>query len=158
MAREYIDMLETSLIKKNKILEDILRLSNEQTEIIKNDELDWDVFNENVEAKGLLVDEISKLDEGFDIMYNNVKDELNINKSQYADSITRMKALIKSISEKSADIESVERRNKAQIESIFNKTRQTIKQSKVGTKAAMQYYQKMSRVNTIDPQLMDKKS
>ena len=158
MGKEYIDMLQDSLVKKEKILTEILKLSNEQTGIVNVEEVDWDAFTENVDKKGDLVDEINQLDEGFDTLYNRVKDELVANKSAYVGEIATMKVLIKSITEKSADIEAVERRNKVLIENKFNETRKTIKQGKLGTQAAMQYYQKMSRINTIDPQMMDKKS
>lgn len=158
MSKEYVKILEDSLVKKDKLLEEILRLSEEQKEIIKEKEIEWEKFNDNVEAKGKLVDEINEMDEGFEKVYERVKEEFNTNKEEYSDSIKRMKELIKSITEKSADIESLERRNKAQIEASFARTKQTIRQSKVGGKAAMEYYQKMNKINTVNPQMMDKKS
>ena len=69
-----------------------------------------------------------------------------------------MKLLIKSVTEKRTEIQSIEARNKQRIEAQFAKTKQTIKQAKMSTKAAMEYYDKMSKINTINPQMMDKKS
>lgn len=151
-------MLADSLRKKDGILKSIISLSNEQTELIKEESVDWDRFNEIVSEKETLIEEINQLDEGFDTLFNRVKDEINANKSQYIGEIATMKVLIKAVTEKAAEIEVIEKRNKTAIESVFANTRKTIKQSKLGNKAAMQYYQRMNKINTIDPQLMDKKS
>ena len=52
----------------------------------------------------------------------------------------------------------MEMRNKQIIEKKFSETRKMIKQNKVGTQAAAEYYKKVNKLNTVDPQLMDKKS
>ena len=69
-----------------------------------------------------------------------------------------MQASIATLTESSAKLEALEQRNKKLVESRIAESRQSIKQSKIGSQAAMQYYQKMNRINTVDPQLMDKKS
>ena len=69
-----------------------------------------------------------------------------------------MQKLIKEITDKSAKLSAEELRNKNLIEKKFREERNNIKQSKMGTKAALNYYQKMNKINVVDPQLMDKKS
>lgn len=158
MKEEYISILKDSLNKKNNILKQILDLSKEQTVIINEEETDWDAFAKNTEDKGALIDEITKLDEGFEIIYEKVKEELSGNKEKYSKQISEMKILIKSITERSAEIQSIETRNKQRIEAQFAKSKKTIKQAKMGTKAAMEYYEKMNKINNVSPQMMDKKS
>ena len=75
---------------------------------------------------------------------------------KYKDIISEIKSLVKSVTEKSATLEALEYRNKTSIETAFANTRKEIKQSKLGQKAAADYYNKMNKINTIDPQLMDR--
>lgn len=158
MMSEYIDILIKSTKEKRTLLYDLYDLSLQQTEIIKEENVDWDKFTENVDQKDEIVDKINELDKGFETVYQRVREELASNKDKYINEITELKELIKTITEKSVDLQSLELRNKQMIENRFNETRKLIKQSKMGTQAAAEYYQKVNKLNTIDPQLMDKKS
>lgn len=158
MDKEYIKILIESLQKKEKILNDLYDLSIKQAEAVKVEDPDWDEFTLIVDKKGTLIDSINSLDEGFDTLFGKVKSELETNKDKYTSEISQLKVLVKSVTEKGADLEALERRNKDLIEQSFARSRQKIKQSKVGTQAAMQYYQKMNKINTVDPQFLDKNS
>lgn len=152
----YLSILKVSLVKKEKLLIDLIDLSQKQFEIVKKEDVDWDDFNELVDSKSEKIDEIMKLDEGFDILYNNIKENLINDKNKYASEIKNIQILIRSVTEKSSILEVTEKRNKTIIESAFVKTRNDIKQTKLGQKVAISYYNKMNQINTIDPQLMDK--
>ena len=153
---KYLFMLRDSLVKKEKILIDLIAKSEEQAEIVKTEEVDWDEFNRIVEEKGALIEEIMKLDDGFELVFGRIKEGLEENKEKYKDTILEIKSLVKSVTEKSATLQSTEQRNKTAIENAFSAARREIKQSKLSQKAAVDYYNKMNRINTIDPQLMDK--
>lgn len=158
MDKEYIKILIESLQKKEKVLTDLYGLSLEQAEVVKEEEPDWDRFTQIVDKKGTLVDSVNSLDEGFETLFERVKEELSLNKDKYVAEITQLKILVKSVTEKGADLEALEHRNKDLIEQSFARSRQKIKQSKIGTQAAVQYYQKMNKINTVDPQFLDKNS
>lgn len=158
MSKEYINILIESLQKKEKILTDLYDLSLKQAEIVKAEDPDWDAFTSVVDNKGVLIDSINELDEGFETVFGKVKETLDSDKDKYVKEIIKLKELVKSVTEKGADLEALERRNKDLIEQSFAKSRQKIKQSKMGTQAAMQYYQKMNKINTVDPQFLDKNS
>lgn len=158
MNKEYINILIESLQKKEKVLTDLYDLSIKQSESVKAEEPDWDEFTSIVDQKGELIDSINSLDEGFESLFAKVKNELETNKEGYKSEIDQLKELVKSVTEKSADLEALEHRNKDLIEQSFARSRQKVKQSKIGTVAAMQYYQKMNRINTVDPQFLDKNS
>lgn len=157
MANEYMQMLEESLIKKSQILSELLAKTNTQKEVVSAEEVDWDAFDKIVEDKGNLVEELVKLDDGFESLYARIKEELSVNKAIYKDEIAKMQILIKEVTEKSTELQAMEHRNKALIEQRFAETRKSIKQSKLGSKAAMEYYQRMNNLKNVDPQLMDKK-
>jgi len=152
----YLNMLKDSLVKKEKILIELQEKSEEQGELVKSKEIDWDKFTLLVEEKGELVEEILKLDEGFDVLYKRIKEGLVENKDKYKDSIEEIQALVKSVTEKGTKLEVTEYRNKTIIEAAFANTRKEIKQSKLGRKAAADYYNKMNKINTIDPQMLDR--
>ena len=152
----YLKVLKDSLIKKENILSELIKKSEKQAEIVKAEPIDWDEFTRVVDEKGELIDEIMKLDEGFDSLYTRIKDGLEKDKEIYKDIISEIKVLIKSVTEKSTNLQAIEYRNKTIIETAFANTRKEIKQSKLGQKAAADYYNKMNKINTIDPQLLDK--
>lgn len=158
MGKEYVDMLVDSLNKKEKLLSELIVLSNKQADILSEANVDWDEFGNLIDSKDAHITEINMLDEGFETLFERVKGEIEANKNKYIGEIATMKVLIKSVSEKGAEIEVIERRNKSLIENKFTDTRKTIKQSKLGSQAAAQYYQKMNKINIVDPQMMDKKS
>ncbi len=153
----YLNMLKDSLVKKERNLSSLIALSEKQGVIVREEkDVDWDEFNKVADEKSTLIEEILKLDEGFEMLYEHIKEGLEDNKEKYRDVIIEIKTLVKSVTEKSADLEALERRNKSAIETAFSNTRKEIRQSKLGQKAAADYYNKMNKINTIDPQMLDR--
>ena len=141
---QYLNVLKDSLIKKERILLNLLDKSEEQADVVKQNEVDWDYFTKLVDEKGELVEELLKLDEGFDFLYQRIKENLENNKENYKDMIKEIQELIKSVTQKSADLQVLEIRNKRLIEGTFANTRNEIKKSKLSQSAAIQYYRKES--------------
>ena len=158
MTTNYLKVLQESLLKKKDILESILLASEKQREIVSAENVDWDAFDRSIDAKALLIDNLSKLDDGFQNIYDRVKEELTDNKDKYKDEIVAMQDLIRKVTELGTQVETLELRNKTLIEKRFAEEHKQIKQSKIGSKVAMEYYQKMNKLNVVDPQLMDRKS
>ena len=65
----YLLILGESLVKKIVILDELTRLTSEQKEIVNADDFDEDAFDNNVEKKAALVNELGKLDTGFELLY-----------------------------------------------------------------------------------------
>ncbi len=158
MTTSYLKVLQESLLKKKEVLESIVLASEKQREIVSAENVDWDAFDRSVDAKGVLIDNLTKIDDGFQNVYERVKEELSQNRDFYKQEIADMQVLIRGVTELSAKVETLELRNKSLIEQRFAREHQQIRQSKVGSKVAMEYYQKMNKLNVIDPQLMDRKS
>ncbi|MBE5885026.1 MAG: DUF554 domain-containing protein [Lachnospiraceae bacterium] len=158
MEKQYIQMMLESLQKKEQVLKSLLDQSEAQKTVLLAENVDWDAFDALTIEKGTLIDELLKLDEGFESLFERVKEPLTMKKDLYKTEIGFMQATIRSLTDKSAELEALEQRNKKLVENKMAESRQSIKQSKMGSKAAMQYYQRMNKINTIDPQLMDKKS
>lgn len=153
----YITILIQSLEKKVLVLDKIIESNKEQREILSQEEMDTDRFEANLDEKGRLIDELNLLDDGFQEIYNRVKDELGDNRELYKEEIKRMQKLISDITEKSVTIQAEEERNRAAAAKQFDNMRDNILVAKRSRQAANVYYSNMSRVNTVDAQFMDKR-
>lgn len=158
MVSVSLDILEDSLVKKLDVMNKIEAENEKQKEILKNpDEVDFDAFDKTLDDKGALVDELLKLDDGFQSLFDKVKAEVGNDKELYKDQIKRMQNLIKEIAGKSASIEAAEYRNKKLAENYFSSARQQISQGKQVSAAAFNYYKTMSNFQNIPPQFLDNK-
>lgn len=157
MTSKYLDMLEDSLRNKKDILEKLTELSNRQKDIVKEAAVDWEQFDLLVDEKGALIDRLENLDNGFEAVYNRIREDVSTNKDKYKDSLINIQKLISAVTEASTRLMALERRNKTAIEASFNNERTNISQVKKTSEVAANYYKSMSRVNFIDPQLMDRK-
>ncbi len=156
MDQNYISILIESLEKKLVILDELKSLSEEQSKCI-SDEMELDVLDPFIKRKSELIEELEKLDDGFETLYEKIADELKAGKEQYADSIRRMQELIKKITERSTAIQVQEERNRAGMNSYFGKRRTEVKEGRIGTRAAMNYYKVQSGSGYVDSQFMDSK-
>lgn len=145
-----------SLEKKKTVLQDIVDYNIEQERILTQQEFDGDVFQKNMEDKAECIDKLNTLDEGFQSIYDRVREDVQMYKLNYKDDIRRLQELIKEVSALSASIQAQESRNKLQIERRFRKLREETKTAKRSVSMANKYYQNMNRLSS-EPQFMDKK-
>lgn len=157
MVSKYMDMLVDCLEKKNQILDNLIVLNKKQTALIQNEEFSLSEFDKCVEEKGILIDNILKLDSGFEGLYNKVGKTVADNPSAYKEQLGRMQKLITEVTEKSVSIQAEEERNKVMIEKRFNRERNRIKSGRSQSKVAMGYYNSMNKLNHVDSQFWDKK-
>lgn len=150
-------MLIDSLDNKISVLEELQSKNNDQTMILSNPNSGPDELDANVDAKSELIDALDKLDEGFEMVFNRVKDILDGNREQYRDQIQAMQDKIRRISDLTADIEAKEHKNRELAVAKFSTLRTQIREVNKSQSAVNTYYQSMSRVNLVDPQFMDKK-
>ncbi len=159
MVSSSLDMLEESLIKKAAILDQIQEQNLLQKEILKDAEsVDETAFDDTVNKKEVLIDQINALDDGFQSLFDRVKSDINANKEAYRDQIKRMQDLIQEITGKSASIEAQERRNKKLAEQYFSTSRQRMNMNRQSSAVAFNYYQNMTHFKDIPPQFLDKKN
>lgn len=159
MVSSSLDMLEESLIKKIDIMKKIQDENARQKEILSNPEqVDLKVFDETLDIKGDYIDKLNALDDGFQTLFDSVKQQVGDNREKYADQIRRMQAMIQEITGLSASIEAEEHRNKKLAEKYFSVAREHMNQSKSSSAAAFNYYQTMNNFKNIPPQFMDEKN
>ena len=109
-----------------------------------------------VGQKAELVDQLNAMDEGFQLVYDNVKAELDKNHEGYSAEIKSLQGRITQIMEKSSHLMTEEKRNKDRITAKFAQRRREIGSVKKNQQYAANYYKTMNKV-TSEPVFMDKK-
>ena len=157
MTNSYLDILEDSLKKKKAVLDSIEEYNLSQAELLKGEKLDMEKFDALVDKKDICIEELEKLDEGFESIYAQIKNDLTQNKSRYAEQIQRLQELISQVTEKSVSIQAQESRNKDMVSSHFRKEREALGQGRKSSKAAYSYYQNLNKAIREDASIMDMK-
>lgn len=157
MQRQYIGIMIESLRRKLAILDEILECSKGQKALLENPNLEPEEFQADVRKKAELIEKLEQLDEGFDALYQRVKEELQENKEQYTEEIRQIQELIRRITEQSTQIQTTELRNKECVEAKFASVRKQAREVRNSQKIVQQYYRNMQKINYIDPQFMDNK-
>ena len=157
MIMSYLNILQDSLIKKLELLDQIEKKSLEQSEMIKVTNVDLALVDANMDEKAKLIDEILKLDTGFESIYEKVREQLLANKEQFKVQIHNLQGLISKVTEKSTTIQAIEARNKAQMDIVFATQKKEVQNRRNAMSVARDYYQNMNKVKYVSPQFMDHK-
>ena len=156
-SKDYITALKQGLEKKIQILDKIIEENALQRQLLADPELDPDDFEKNLNDKAALVEQLTMLDDGFDAVYERVREELQQNRAAYAVDITCMQKYISAIMEKSTQIQTEEQRNRELVVQKFTSVKKQIREVKSSHKAVNEYYQNMMKLNYVEPQFMDNK-
>lgn len=157
MSVQYVTALRESLEKKLRVLDEIFRISQVQSELLRQKPMDYAAFDRYVADKDVCIEKLEKLDEGFEMLYQRVGAELKIHKSVYAHEIQRMQELISQITDRSMAIQALEQRNKQGIEQIFLEERRNLGKGKRSVSVAQHYYNNMNHTEVISSHFMDQK-
>lgn len=157
MKQSGAQILLQSLEKKNGILDEMIIQNKAQEELLKQENLDMDAFDKAIDRQSAYVEELDKLDNGFEAVYDRVRNELMHNKEQYRAEIAAMQTLIQAITDKIATLNAGNMRNKILAENQFKKQKQAIGNSVSKTKVARNYYNSMNHLNYVSPQFYDNK-
>ena len=155
-TKQYLEVLIEGLRKKNKLLDQIKELNDQQAQVIRKSET-LDHFDEIVTKKQALIDEINKVDNGFQTVYDRVRKDVEENKKQYREQILMLQELVHRATDLGIEIQAGEARNKAEIEQYFSYLHKEIHSSKRSLKAANDYYKNMNGLNFNDNSIWDQK-
>ena len=153
---QYIAIMLQSLQKKEKILNSIIQINKRQKEELENPSLDPDDFDKTVEEKSELIEQLELLDNGFEKLYEKVREELQTNKELYKEEILQMQNSIRALTEKSMEIQTQEARNKQLMEQKFASVKQ-VKEIRSSQKVVNQYYKNMMKKGYVEPHFLDNK-
>lgn len=143
-AKVYIDALKRSLKKKVAILSEIDLQNRRQRELLEDERASADDFEDTMSEKARLIEELDKLDEGFDEVFSKVKDEFDKNKALYKDDIAIMQEYIRIIMDKSTLIQTQEKMNKELFEKKASSVKAERKTLSTNMRVADLYQQNMN--------------
>ena len=157
MNQSGAQILLQSLEKKNELLDQMIDQNSMQERILKQEEFDMDAFGEVLDRQSACVEELDKLDRGFEAVYERVREELMQNRERYRTEITRMKEQIQQITDKIVTLNAGNMRNKVLAENQFKKKRLAIGTGVSKNRVATNYYNSMNNLNYVSPQFYDNK-
>lgn len=157
MESDYIRIMEESLEKKRDVLRKVIELNKQQKFLLQDPNLSPEEFEENMQYKSNLVEQLNLLDSGFEKLFDRVRDELNHNREEYAAEIRRMQELIKDITALLNTVQAQEARSREEVTRKFASVRAQVKGVRNSQKVVNQYYQNMMKRGNVAPQFFDDK-
>lgn len=154
---QYISIMIQSLKKKSAVLDTIMELNIQQKEELENPALDPDDFDRTVEKKAEQIQQLELLDNGFQELYEKVREELQSNREAYREDIACMQEYIRKLTDKSATIQAQEVRNKDLMTQKFASVRKQVKEVRKSQKVVNQYYKSMMKANYMEAHFTDNK-
>lgn len=159
-TQNYLQMMIESLRKKDGVLSKIIEKNEAQAACISEKEygeIDWDKFNVLIAEKETLINRINEMDQGFQSLFNRVREEVEAHKDTYRVEIASMQELITALTDKATRIQTQEERNRAKIESVLLGAKKEIKKTRKSMQAVSNYYKSMSNPSGEINATMDRK-
>lgn len=140
----YISMMTDALKRKKSVLTILYEKTKEQEVLLKNEEMDVDGFEMLLEEKGTQIDELNKIDDGFDSLYRKLEKELMGHQELYREEIGVMKELITQVTEIGTKIQVLEKKNHERFQKYISGEREKVRAANKSHQTAMTYAQNMS--------------
>lgn len=153
----YVSILHQSLERKKEYLNKLLQLTKKQAEIAGEKDFNEDAFEDVINEKDILINNINEIDKGFTSVYDRVRTEVLDNQDVYKKELLAIQELIRECVDLGMEIEATEKRNKALFEQVFARGFKGIKQVKQSKQVVNRYYQSMSNGAVNDSILYDRK-
>lgn len=155
-TQNYLQVLSDSLDKKTAILEELETLTLAQKELAKAEAFDDEAFENNVAKKDKLIEQLLRLDAGFETLYNNIKCQLEDKRELYRNEIKELQDKLKRIMDYSMRIQVEEEANRKLMASRFTILKKEAVQIRKNQSVAANYYKTMNNISS-EPYFMDKK-
>lgn len=151
----YLKVLADTLTNKEQVLAQILDITKEQESILKASEYNDDAFLETLNKKEPLIARINQLDEGFQAVYERIRQDVYDQGGVYDGEIKKLQEMIRTCIDIGSRIETLEAENKKRLSEYVSSQRQEYKAKAATNTAAMKYYQSMSGVGVASSAFMD---
>lgn len=154
----YIKILTDTLMKKSKVLDELIELNKEEVDSLTIDEVNMEQFDEILNKKEYLIQQLNQLDDGFEKVYTRVSEQLVKNSVDYKDNIIIIQELIKNIMDKSINLQIKEKYSKGKFESYILNRKQEIKKYNTSNQTVSNYYKNMMNEYQGESFFLDKKN
>lgn len=152
-----LNILMDSQDKKLFILERLYVLTAEQEKLLMEEKFNDESFAETVRRKDLLLKDLSKYDEGFEVLYRKIAPALMEDKKKYQKEVLRLQSSIEAITEKGIALERLEASNRLKMSNVLSGKHGELGRIKISNRTAAAYYKNMSGALANDSYFLDKK-
>ncbi len=153
----YLTLLIESLKKKCEVLDHLYQLTKEQETLFEEENINEERFNQIIDAKDKEIQILQNLDEGFEQIYQRVREELSAHTVKYQNEVMMLKSLITIVTDKNVQLLALEKRNKSKIETYFRLKHKEIMDFKKSNHLVSNYYKDASN-NHQQSYFFDKKN
>lgn len=153
----YINILIQTLSKKDQLLDRLIEITHMQKDYLSVEDLNMEQFDQTLPEKELIIENLNQLDEGFEKVYDHVKNEIGNNLLQFKQEILLLKELVKQVTEKSVNLQALEMKNKNKLEDYLSKKKKEIKEYKMNSQTASNYYKNVVNQQVGQSFFLDKK-
>ena len=108
----YVTALQTALQDKRRIMNELLRLTQEQEQILGKKEMDAEDFEKLLQEKEAWINRIQELDKGFQNLFDKIGSSLKKKKQEYKKQVLLMQEDIRAITDCGVQIEALEKKNR----------------------------------------------
>ncbi|CRZ35202.1 hypothetical protein DFR55_10470 [Herbinix hemicellulosilytica] len=156
--KTYIQILIDSLNKKYTVLNELMQITIRQQNIINAEQFNDDEFMNTIALKEELINSLSELDKGFEMVYDRVREELKENGNSYQSEITSLKELVTKVTDLSVRLQVLEKTNKTGLEAVLSRKRKEIGKARISNETVANYYKNMSKRADSQSYFYDKKN
>lgn len=153
----YTKILRESLEKKERLLNNLLDITKQQAEYINSSEFELDVFEELMDVKTEMIEELDGIDEGFQAVYDRIRVYLKAHQTDQKEMIAEMQNRVREITRLSVAIQTQEERNRSRLEVIFSQKKQDINTFRKTSQVVNNYYNSMTGMGSSQSVFFNKK-
>lgn len=153
----YLRILQDTLNKKQKVLEEIYNVTRRQEALLKNVSVQTESLDSCMDQKSDCLERLNELDDGFEMLYAKVREELKASPEHHKEEIAKLKQSVNKVMELSISIQALEQRNRMSMERYFLRHRKNIQNYRSGQKRVGSYYNTMTGFNPNQSFFLDKK-
>jgi predicted ribosome quality control (RQC) complex YloA/Tae2 family protein len=153
----YVAILRGSLERKENILNNLLEMTRQQEDYLKSTDFEMDIFNDMMDVKAQMIEELNTVDDGFEVTYERIGAYLKEHQGKFADTIREMQNRVREITRLSNALKAMEERNRQKLEQIFAKRQREVRGFRQGAKVVSNYYQSMSGAGIVNTSVVDQK-
>lgn len=135
-----LSLLIEALEKKAVVLDKILKKSELQYGLAVAESFDAEAFDRLVDEKSELLEQMNLIDQGFDSIFQKIKDELLENQGLYKKEIAQMQMLIRRTIDFGSHIFTTEQRTKDILSNVVAGNRKQLRQKKMTANSVADYY------------------
>lgn len=146
----YVTMMVDTLRQKEQILTSLYDKTREQEVLLKDEDMDADRFSQLIEEKGIMIERLNQMDEGFNALFKLVEDAISADRDKYKNEIQTMQKLISVVSELGIQIQALEKQNSGHFQIYLANQRKQVREFHQSSRTAANYYQNMANVHRAD--------